>query len=191
MGEAKQKNAQMIATIRNEMERWTQPYTAEEAEMVTEIKRIPVQHIQRGPLDQLKWMRMRPRYCHDNAVWMEENDPEHEARAVSGWLVTPGTFVLHSVVRQRGALICVTPAETGHEDWIDFIPDPALMRSKTPAGQYIFQRGSHPISYGLRYDPEFVEGLWDLTRKNLDAGKSAQVIATESMRYMRENWMSP
>jgi hypothetical protein len=114
-----------------------------------------------------------------------------EARAVSGWLVTPGTFVLHSVVRQRGALICVTPAETGHEDWIDFIPDPALMRSKTPAGQYIFQRGSHPISYGLRYDPEFVEGLWDLTRKNLDAGKSAQVIATESMRYMRENWMSP
>jgi hypothetical protein len=39
-------------------------------------------------------------------------------------MVIHGTYVVHSVIRQRGSLICAVPLDNGHEDWLEFIPDP-------------------------------------------------------------------
>jgi hypothetical protein len=176
MGEAKKKNEQLIATIREEMSRWSAPYTAEERELVTDILTLEKFRIPRASSKQLQWMRMEPRLCHQNAIWMEANDPDREARAISGWMVMPGLLVLHSVVKQRGQLVCFTPFPPPSPDWLDFIPDQNLARTLGDDGKYHFYRDGHRITYGLRSDPEFVRNVWEQTRQGLERGYSAQRI---------------
>ena len=76
LGEAKQNAERLRAEITKEMERWKTPFSTDEAQISTEVSKLQAHRIQRAPADQLKWMRMKPRLCHDNASWMEENDPE-------------------------------------------------------------------------------------------------------------------
>ena len=188
MGQARQKNERLIATLKEEMKKWTQPYTAREEAVADELRGLPVERVGRPSLEQLSWAGMQPRYCHLNAVWMEENDPDRETRAVLGWAVIPGGYVLHSVIRQRGKLICVTPPESGPRDWIDFIADPKLVRTKTEAGQYVFHRDGHEMGFGVRSDPQFLQQFWEFVSGNIAAGKPAHQIMKESGDYAAAHW---
>lgn len=80
MGQAMQKNERLIATLKEEMTKWTQPLPAREAAVAAELQRLPVERVGRPSLIQLTWAGMQPRYCHLNAVWMEENDLDRETR---------------------------------------------------------------------------------------------------------------
>jgi hypothetical protein len=192
MGEGRRKNLEQLAIIRKEMERLTVPYTPEEEALAAEIKKLPVLDIGRGPPEQLQWMRMRPQYCHDNALWMEANDPEKECRAVHGWAVKPGIFILHSVIRQRGDLVCVTPTSMGvHEDSLYFVPDDRLVCKRMEGGQFLFTREEYPVSFGVRSDPAFIEAFWKVVATSLEAGKSAQAIMADSSAFAAKNWTGP
>ena len=107
---------------------------------------------------------------------------------VSGWTRLPGIFVLHSVIRQRDALICCTPLPFRHEDWLDFIPDPNLTMSRDSARKYIFHRGGFRIDYGVRRDPDFITALWGSVGNSLAQGKHPQEIIRKIDRFTQENW---
>lgn len=91
-----------IKDVLLELDRWSFPVTDWELATVKEIVRLRVIRVQRVDAAQLEWMRMKPRECHANARFYEENDPQRRSKHVIGWWPQNGNYVLHSIVRSRG-----------------------------------------------------------------------------------------
>lgn len=134
------------------IELWNFPPSPEEDALVAELQTMPVRTVTRYPPDVLEWMRMPPHECHANALFMERNDPDGKMRRVSGWIIEPGRYVLHSVVDQGGELVCVTPAPMVPLVEFPFVPDPEIEWRER--GEYVsaYRRG-RKIGPGVRLDP--------------------------------------
>ena len=169
MGEAKRKREALRATLIKNIEEWSFPATEWEAEMVSEISRLPVVMVMRAPDKQLEWGRMKERECHANARFMAENDPEKQTTQGLGWWPQEGNFVLHSVIQQGEHLICVTPSPFNPDNPFPFVPD-AEIEAREEDDHLVYYRKDQRIGPGLRSDPEKAIRLGLETRKRLEAG---------------------
>lgn len=178
MGEAKRNIAALKASFLAELDRWDFPGSSWEAETAAELADLPRVLVPRYPDHALDYMRMKPKECHVNTRFMQDNDPEGQVRQVTGWWHQGGNYVLHSVIEQPGGLACVTPSPLHPENPFEFIPDPKIEWREE--GDYrVAYRDGHPIGPGIRTDPQ--QELADLAemRKRLHSGMNPY----EAIRY--------
>ncbi|NCM95856.1 MAG: hypothetical protein GW948_00615 [Rhodobacterales bacterium] len=169
MGEAKRKLETVRAEFLAELEKWSFPATDWEWATVEEIRRLPVIKVHRVTDEDLAWMRMPARQCHVNARFMERKDPEGRSKQITGWWLQDGNYVLHSIVNQRGKLICVTPAPLQPENPFDFIPDPKIEWREE--GDFLeAYRDRVKIGPGVRSNPTNVIAELDVIRQRLLSG---------------------
>lgn len=154
-----------------DLDEWAFPATDWEAEMVRQIESLPAVTAHRVSAARLKWMRMKPRQCHANAVFMERNDPAGKMCRVIGWMPDSGVYVLHSVVRHGGGYACVTPVDPrlGLSSRFAFIPDPAI-EARRVGDHECYYRGGVAIGPGLRADPTRTLADIEEVRRRLRAG---------------------
>jgi len=154
MGEAKLRQEELRSEFLKIVEGWIRPATDEESTVVAEIEKLPFETVTVYPPDKLEYMRMKPRECHVNCRFMEENGQEHNIRHVVGWRNDDGIYVLHSVIRQDdGRLYCVTPNEASLEQF-KFIPDDEIQCRESDDGRYHYSRKGVEIGYGFRSNPD-------------------------------------
>ena len=152
MGEAKRRADELRAALLREADRWDFPPSDWERETVTELDALPRVTSVRAPAEQLKWARMKARECHANAGWYADNDPNGEWKHVVGWWPQGDIFILHSVVRRAGDLLCVTPQEWDVPERFPFIPDEQI-EARDEEDRRAFYRRGHKLPVGLRRDP--------------------------------------
>jgi hypothetical protein len=154
-----------------ELDKWSFPVTDWELATVKEILRLPVISVHRAPAAQLEWMRMKPRECHVNARFMEENDPEKRTKRVIGWWQQDGNYVLHSIVRSRGKYMCVTPVHEGMNasSPFPFIRDPKI-EVRVEEGRNSYYRNGVQIGPGVRRDPARTLADIEVVRERLLSG---------------------
>lgn len=154
MGQAKLRQEKLRAEFLRIVEGWSRPATDEEAFIVAEIEKLPLVTVTVYPPDQLEYMRMKPRECHANCRFMEQNGQEHKIRQVIGWRNDDGIYVLHSVIRQNdGRLYCVTPSEANLQKF-EFIPDEEIQCREGDDGLYHYSRKGIEVGYGVRSNPD-------------------------------------
>lgn len=170
MGEAKRRRDKLRDNLLKQGDLWTFPETEWERGLVLELSRLPVLRVTRAPDRWLRYTRMVPQQCHTNASFMARSDPEYEH--VTGWWPLGGNFALHSVVRHRGQLVCVTPlpsAVLGMSDHVEFIPDPMIEWRREGAGHEAY-RGGVRLGPGVRTDPVETMRQAALVRERLLTG---------------------
>lgn len=181
MGAAKQRKERLKVILLQEADRWSAPPSSVETELVAELEKLDVVRVYRAPKAQLEWARMPPRYCHDNARWYEENDPECLSKAVIGWRLNQGgVYTLHSVVEREGELTCITPsAIDGEPDNFDFVRDSDIEVHRGDDDIYKFIRKGIELGYGVRKDPQKVIEAMTQIRQDLAAGVDPDKIMRE------------
>lgn len=97
-------------------------------------------------------MRMKPRQCHNNASFMERNDPEKKTKHIFGWSILGDFYVLHSVILRDGSYLCVTPTGPSSPDNFRFVPDPQI-EWREEGNLRLFYRGDGKIGRGVRAHP--------------------------------------
>lgn len=152
MGEGKRKREAMRKALLADLEEWSFEPTDWEARTVSEIQSLPIVTVGRGPDDQLAYMRMVARQCHQNAAFMEKNDPEGLTKQVTGWWIQQDNYVLHSIILQAGQYICVTPAPLESADSFDFVPDPKIEWREEGSYRIAYRDGVE-IGKGVRRNP--------------------------------------
>lgn len=168
MGEAKRKREALRATLIKSCDEWLFPPSKQEAEIASEISQLPVEMVERASDWQLRRIGMEPRKCHSNARFMAENDPTKQTKQVFGWLVQGGgNFVLHSVIKQRDHLFCVTPSPFNPENPFPFVPDAAIEVREEDGG--VFYRKGLRIEAVVRSNPEVTIRRCLENRKRLEA----------------------
>lgn len=154
MGEAKIRKEKLRAEMLKIIEGWIRPATAEEAEIVSEIERLPHEHVAVYPPEHLEYMEMKPRECHANCRIMVGQDSPDILAHVLGWRNENNAYILHSVIRQSdNKLYCVTPNEAKLVSF-EFIPDEAISSREGNDGHYQYSRKGNAIGYGFRRDPD-------------------------------------
>ena len=174
MGEAKRRREALRDSLLRTGELWTFPETDWERDLARELGRRPVLRVPRAPDSWLEYPRMVPQQCHANASFMARSDPEYEH--VTGWWPQGGNFALHSVVRHRGQLVCVTPirsADFGMPDHVEFIPDPRIEWRQDCEDHQAYRDGVR-LGVGVRTDPAETMRLIALVRERLLAGMDPQ-----------------
>ncbi|MGY4569827.1 MULTISPECIES: hypothetical protein [Bradyrhizobium] len=169
MGQAKARREALRQQMLEEGKRWDFPPTPWEAAICAELKdESRVVAVSRAPADQLAWMRMPDKKCHDNVRRYVENDPLRKTRAVVGWWVQWPDFVLHSVIERGGQLICITPTRFDESDF-PFIPDPKISWLED-GDVYSAVRDGRVIGPGVRAFPTFTMARNAIVRERLIAG---------------------
>ena len=171
MGEAKRRREALRQSFLKMVDLWSFPETEGERDLVVELSRRPVLRVPRAPDWWLEYTRMVPQQCHVNARFMADSDPEYEH--VTGWWPQSGNFALHSVVRHKGQLMCVTPPQSflrGMSDHVDFIPDPMIEWSDEGADSRAYRDGVR-LGAGVRADPAEAIRCQELFRDRLLAGE--------------------
>jgi hypothetical protein len=155
----------------DEVERWSFPITNWELATVKAIARLPSITVQRVDAVRLEWMRMKPRQCHGNARFMQENDPEGRTRQIVGWWTQNGNHVLHSIVRHRGQYLCFTPVDEAlvPERTFRFRPDPKI-EIRVEGDRRTFYRDGVQIGPGVRQDPAKTLAYGEMVRQRLLSG---------------------
>lgn len=154
-----------------ELNRWSFPVTDWEVATAKKIARLPVISVHRVPAAQLEWMRVKPRQCHVNARFMEENDPEKRTKRVIGWWSQDGNYVLHFIVRSRGDYVCVTPVDEKMDAGspFPFIRDPKI-EVREENGFHGYYRDGVKIGPGVRRDPSKTPAEIEIVRQRLLSG---------------------
>lgn len=121
MAEASRNREKLRAAMIAELERLMEPTCPEEDALNDEIRALKFYEFDRVPDAQLRYMKMEPQRCHQNAAAYEKLDPTGESRHISGWWKRNGIFYLHSVILSQTKLHCITP----HPDpaRLTFAPD--------------------------------------------------------------------
>lgn len=169
MGQAKRRMEETRASFLLELEKWSFPVTDWEIETVRQISKLPVVRVTRYPDDALAYMRMPARRCHQNARFMQDNDPKKRLKQVTGWWPQDGQYVLHSVVDQCRGYVCVTPAPLHTEQTFDFIPDDKI-EWRDEGDVRVAYRDGVAIGVGVRSDPVKTIAELNETRKRLTSG---------------------
>ncbi len=170
MGEAKRRRADLRDSFLQDLDRWSFPATEWERALALELGRLALLRVPRAPDWWLRQTRMVPQECHANAGFLAAGGPDYEH--VTGWWPQDGDFVLHSVVRHRGRLLCVTPLHSA--GWrapahVDFIPDPRIEWRREGAANVAYRDGV-AIGPGVRTDPAETMRKAALVRGRLMAG---------------------
>jgi hypothetical protein len=121
MGEAKKSREMLRAAMMAELERLMVPTSPEEDALNDEIRALEFYEFDRVPDAQLRYMKMEPQRCHQNAAAYTKLDPSGESRHISGWWKRNGIFYLHSVILTQTKLHCITPHPD--PDRLKFAPD--------------------------------------------------------------------
>lgn len=155
-----------------ELDNWSFPVTDWELATAKEIARLPSVIVTRPPAAQLEWMKMKPRECHTNARWMEENDPEGRTKLIVGWWPQNGNYVLHSITRHRGQYVCFTPVDENlvPDSTFRFRPDPRIEKRVAEDNRWSWYRGGVKIGPGVRQDPAQTLANIKLARERLLSG---------------------
>jgi hypothetical protein len=153
LGEAKKKREIMRQAILEGLDEWSFPVSQWEKRSVAEIQSLPRVKVNRYPDEVLSYMRMPARRCHENAHFMQNNDPEGKIKHIVGWWVQGEDFVLHSVVLQGDQYVCVTPAPLESENTFEFVPDEKI-EWRDEGNVRTAYRDGVAIGKGLRADPE-------------------------------------
>jgi UDP-3-O-[3-hydroxymyristoyl] glucosamine N-acyltransferase len=155
----------------DEVERWSFQITEWELATVKAIARLSSVSVQRVQAARLEWMRMKPRQCHANARFMQENDPEGRTKQIVGWWTQNGNHVLHSVVRHRGQYLCFTPVDKilVPESTFRFRPDPKI-EIRVEADRRNFYRDGVQIGPGVRQNPAQSIAYGEMLRQRLLSG---------------------
>lgn len=153
MGEAKNGREKLRAAMIAELERLMVPASAEEDALNDEIRALTFYKFDRVPDEQLAYMKMEARRCHQNAAAYAKLDPSGESRHVSGWWKRNGIFYLHSVILFQTKLYCITP----HPDRapLQFAPDFEIVWVESDGVMNASRRGSK-LPYLVRDFPEKV-----------------------------------
>lgn len=172
MGEARRRQAELRDSLLRQADRWSFPATEWERAVVAELGRLPVLRVPKASEWWLRQTRMVPQECHANVRFMVVNHPDRGCEHVTGWMPMAGEFVLHSVVRYEGELVCVTPAQPflcGTPDHVEFIPDP-LIEWRPEGGGFVAYRDGVRVDVGVRTDPAETMRWFALVRGRLLEG---------------------
>lgn len=162
--------AKLRDSFLRQADRWSFPETQWERDLVLELGRLPLLRAPRAPEWLLRHSRMVPQRCHENVSFVVEHFPHCEH--VSGWMPVDGDYVLHSVLRQSGELVCVTPLLSpgrGMPDHVEFIPDPRIEWRREGAVPVAYRDGVE-VGPGVRTDPTATMRRVALVRERLLAG---------------------
>lgn len=153
MGEANRNREKLRAAMIAELERLMAPASPEEDALNDEIRALDFYDIGRVPDTQLRFMKMEPQRCHQNAAAYEKLDPSGESRHISGWWKRNGIFYLHSVILSQTKLHCITP----HPDpaRLMFAPDYEIVWVEADGVMNANRRGAK-LPYLVRDFPEKV-----------------------------------
>lgn len=158
MGQAaRRRDALRAAMLRHLIEAGRAPCPTESA-LRTLLAPMPTATVARADASVLAAMGMEPSGCHANAraFAMDVTGAEW----VLGWWDLGHAWTLHSVVRLRGALLCVTPqARPGEPGTLAYVPDPGLAVSVEESDdtlRFSFARGGGPVDGFplVRKDPD-------------------------------------
>lgn len=185
MGAAKRNAALMRERLLEDVERFLHPATDDEAMIVSEIKKLPVHQVFRCDDDVIQRMRMKPKECHQNCVSYADLDPEKKSKVVTGWMVHPRIYMLHSVIERDGKLVCITPVLFGDVNPFQFIPDSELKITVTDDNRRRFTRSGIEVTYGVRQDPDFVIKINTFVKERLLAGASPRDVIAEADKFAK------
>ncbi len=154
-----------------EVDRWAFPETEWERTTVKQIACLRAITVHRVDAAQLKKMRMKPRECHSNSRFMEENDPEGRTKRIVGWWRQRDKYVLHSIVMHRGQYLCVTPVDDNlvPESQFEFFPDSEI-EIREERGRHAYYRDGVKIGVGVRTDPSQTIATAKIVRERLLSG---------------------
>lgn len=169
MSEANIKRKALKQVLINELQRWDFPPSDAEALAVSEIRKLPKVIVRRYSKQQLDYMRMKPKECHANCRFMQDNDPEGKCKQVSGYWLQSGNYVFHSVVERDGEMFCVTPIMTSGPDEIVFIPDPDI-EWRTEGNHWVAYRKGVAVEPGFRSDPIEHKRVASIILARIEAG---------------------
>lgn len=161
--------------LRFEIGGLTAPPTMEEARLLEVIEGLRFVDVPQASAASMEFMQTRPQHCHANARWFEEADPFGKARSVTGWWRRGNVFYLHSVVYDRGQLVCITPGPDVPPLW--FAPDTDI-QSKLNGHLRTATRWGRPVPSTVRRDPAAVIARCDTALKRLEAGEHPLNIKT-------------
>jgi hypothetical protein len=164
-----------VANLRDvllaEVDEWSFPVTDWELSTVEEIVRLPVITVHRVDAAKLNWMGMKPRQCHTNSRFMEQNDPERRTKQIIGWWPQGDRYVLHSIVNHRGQYLCFTPVDEKlvPETQFEFLPD-SKIEMREEDGFRVAYRDGVKIGAGVRHNPTKVLADAEIVRQRLLLG---------------------
>lgn len=124
------------------------------------VRRLPIKKVSKMSNAVMAYMLMQPNQCHYNVQAYIKLDPHKETKAVLGWLEIDGCFCLHSVIKQRGKLFCITPTPLVPASEFIFRPDGKIVMREiefpSPEGlkvKYSFERMDHNVPSEVYDDP--------------------------------------
>lgn len=192
MGQAKFRREALRQLLLAEGKKWEFPESPWEADLCAELigqKEYAVV-VTRASRDQLAWARMPANECHANVRWYVENDPSKKAQAVVGWCVQWPSFVLHSVIRVDGNLICITPSHYTETEFL-FLPDPKISWI-TDGHHYSAIRNGQKIGPGVRVFPSFSMAQAKIVEGRLLSGidpRKAVEFTEEEMEELKRRYI--
>jgi hypothetical protein len=152
VGEAKRRTQEMKKMYLANLSNWLFEPTEWEKKTVSEIEQLPIVQVRRYPDDALKWMKMPPQQCHENAAFMQKNDPGKSVSHITGWWIQSDCYVLHSVILREDQYSCVTPAPYETTNIFDFVPDSKIVWREDGLVRSAF-RDNVMIGKGVRKNP--------------------------------------
>ncbi len=156
------------------------PPCATETALCGVLSDMPHATVTRADAAVLSEMGMAAMDCHANSRAFAEDVPG--AEWVLGWWDLGHAWTLHSVVRVRGTLACVTPPpRPGFAGTLAYVADPALTVSVEECGDalvFAFAREGTPVDGFplVRKDPDALRSAAERMRADLAAGADPHAL---------------
>jgi hypothetical protein len=180
MGQAKAKREAQRAELIAQAGEWVFPASKWEADLVEELRDLPMNTVRRASDEQLAWAHMVPRQCHQNCRWYADNSSGLFVQR-SGWIAEPkqGLFVLHSVVQnvQDGQLGCITPGYAMPTEFPFIADDKIEWIDDEEAGVRHAIRNGRAVHPGVRERPNEVIAEAQRMISRLEAGEHPMDVA--------------
>ncbi len=169
MGEAKKKREALRQVFLAGLDEWTFEPTEWERHTVAEVNLLPRVKAIRLSDEQLIYMRMPAKECHQNAHFVEQTDPTGSSKHITGWWIQREGYVLHSVVLKDSQHFCVTPVPMEKTNSFDFVPDAKIEWRNEGQHRTAFRDGV-AIGKGIRPDPDQTIAELESIRQKLLSG---------------------
>jgi hypothetical protein len=164
-----------------EIEKWLLPPTAAEKELAREITKLPAFWVKFLGAEILEQLDMHPQACHLNSYVFVAQSASGQYRPVTGWKLSMGLCILHSVVEGPEGMFCVTPTLEGTESF-GFAPDPDIVLEPGTG----FVRCGHEVPTGVRQNPEATMTILGNARSQLLAAEDPYRAMAEASEQFAE-----